>query len=128
LHRNYFCTLNIKTMTTTTLGNIKSLHEIINHEYEERNYKDINLAVFSEGVRYVADKLFMCFSALKKGYYIVLRTDKGTLVSTDFNSIQAESEFSFLSRQDLAAKQGIPILINFFSYTFYTKNGEAVVD
>ncbi len=61
----------------------------------------------------------MGFNALKKGYYIILKTDKGTLVSTDFNSIQAESEFSFLSRQDSAAKQGIPTLINFFSYTIY---------
>jgi hypothetical protein len=110
-------------MTTTTMGNIKSMDEIIKHEYEERNYKEVNLAVFSNGVTYIADKLSMCFSAVKKGYYIVLRTDRGTLVSGDFNSIQAESEFSYLSRQDSASKQGLPILINFFSYTFYGKKG-----
>jgi hypothetical protein len=115
-------------MTPTGIENIKFMHEINEHEYEERNFQDVNLAIFSNGVRYVADKLFMCFSAIKKGYYIILRTDKGSLVSTDFNSIQAESEFSFLSSQDSAAKEGIPVLVNFFSYTLYGKNGKVIVD
>jgi hypothetical protein len=113
-------------MTTIAIDNIKFMDEIKKHEYEERNFKEVNLAVFSNGVRYAADKLFMCFSALKKGYCVILKTDKGALVSGDFNSIQAESEFSFLSRQDSAAKKGIPTLINFFSYTFYGKNGEEI--
>ncbi len=115
-------------MTTATTENIKSLPGILNHKYEERNFKDINLTVFNDGVHYIADKLFLGFNTLKKGYYIILRTDKGTLVSMDFNSIQAESEFTFLSRQDSAAKQGIPTLINFFSYTFYGKNAEKAAE
>jgi hypothetical protein len=115
-------------MTTTTFGNIKSLREITNHEYEERNFMDINLTIFNNGVHYIADKLFMGFNAFKKGYYIILRTDKGTLVSSDFNSIEAESEFSFLARQDSAAKEGIHTLVNFFSYTFYGKNAEEATE
>ena len=115
-------------MITTALGNIRSMSEIMKHECEERNFKEVNLPVFNNGVRYVADRLFMCFNGIKRGYFIMLNTDKGALVSSDFNSIQAESEFSFLSSQDSAAKQGIPILINFFSYTFYNKNGEAIID
>lgn len=128
LLQDYLLTFNTKTMTNSVIKNIRALSEIMKSECEERSYKDINLTVFNDGIHYVADKLFMCFNSLKKGYYIILRTDKGTLVSADFNSIQAESEFLFLSRHDSAAKQGIPTLINFFNYTFYCKSGKEMVD
>ncbi len=108
-------------MTNTAIKNISSISEIMKAECEERNFKDINLKVFSDGVGYIANKLFMCFNGIRSGYFIMLNTDKGALVSTDFNSIQAESEFSFLSMQDSAVKEGLPVLVNFFSYTLYKK-------
>lgn len=114
-------------MTATIIGNIKFANEFIQYECEERNYKEINLDVFSDGVQYVANKLFMCFGAFKKGYFIILNTDKGTLVSNDFNSIEAEGEFRYLSRQDSAARQGLRVSVNFLSYTFYNKNVEKVI-
>jgi hypothetical protein len=109
-------------MKTTTIENINHDNEITKSGYQERRFKEINLEVFSNGVHYIANKLFMYFRAFKKGYYIILSTNKGTLISGDFNSIQADSEFLYLSRQDDSVKEGIPVTIDFFNYTVHDEN------
>jgi hypothetical protein len=114
-------------MKTATIEKINPDNQIIKPGYQERRFKEINLEVFSNGVQYIADKLFMYFRTFKREYCIILCTDKGTIISGDFNAIQADSEFTFLSRQNDAVKEGVLVTIDFFNYTFYNGNIESVI-
>ena len=109
-------------MKTLRAEEIEPGNDIVKSGYQERRFKEINLEVFSNGVHCIANKLFMYFRAFKRGYYIILNTDKGTLVSSDFKSIQADCEFAFLSMQDDAVKNGLRVTIDFFNYTFHNEN------
>ncbi len=71
LCHNYLFTNNTNAMTNTAIKNISSISEIMKILYEERNFKDINLKVFSDGVGYIANKL-MCFNGIRSGYFIML--------------------------------------------------------
>jgi hypothetical protein len=115
-------------MATTINPKTKPLSEIIQQECTLRQVKEINLVVFNHGVRFEANKISMYFREGMNKYIIVLQGHSGYLVNTEFEPHHGQSEFLFLCLQDEAKKKKDPVLINFFTYTFYDKNMEEVID
>jgi len=103
-------------MTTTVNLKMKSIPEIIIEECQVRIYKKINIDLFSNGVYYRANKVYMYYRVPTKEYIIVLYTDSGYLVNTLLDLRRALNEVEFLSRGDIAEKMGTPITINSFFF------------
>ncbi len=103
-------------MTTTASLRMKSIPEIIIEECQERVYKKTNIKLYSDGVYYEANKLFMYYRVPTNEYIIVLHTDNGYLVNTLIDLRRAMNEIEFLSSADNSDKMDTPITINSFFY------------
>lgn len=106
-------------MKTILNPEIKSISQIIKDECQMRGFREINLRVYINGVPNCISKLFMYYRALTCEYMIVLDIENGYLVKTDFDSGNAQCEFLFLCTEGDAAKEGIPVTINYFTYKAY---------
>jgi hypothetical protein len=113
---------SIKKPETTV--NVRSIAEIIKHDCLQRRYNEINLDIFNKGIPYNINKLFMYYREFTGDYFIVLHTNRGYLVSMEFNSSRAQNEYSFLWEENNGTKEGTSKSINFFNYTLYDNNME----
>jgi hypothetical protein len=107
---------------------IKPLGEIIKNECREIRQKEVNLAIFSNGIHCMVNKILVYIRAKSGEYIIVLNSDKGCLVETYFDNSPASNEFTFICNVDEAAKEGTPVSISRFNYTLYDRQMEKEIN
>jgi hypothetical protein len=100
------------------------LGEIIRNECREIRHKEINLNIFSNGIHCMVNKILVYLRVKNGEYIIVLKTDKGCLVETYYDTFPVNNEFSFICCEDEAAKQGETVSISRFNYTLYDQSLE----
>lgn len=98
---------------------IKPIREILNDECILRKHKKINLDIYNEGIHLIAHFISTYYRVVTGEYIIILDTELGRLVGKDFDSIHAQSEYSFICEEDKIKNEGKDVTVNTFNYTLY---------